>query len=123
LAVALDRELAMLDRHLHGRTAPEGLDAERASLLLVRAQERRRQAFDQVSRGGSLQHGHGLVQAVARGKHPAVAYEEGRRMSQEGLIDEFQEQRRIRYLESLLPGLRAAGKPVVDGAADVAEKD
>jgi hypothetical protein len=69
-----------------------------------------------------LQHGSGLMQAVAHGKPPAMAFEEGRRAKGAALTDEFQEQRRIRYLESILPSLRAKEKPTVDGAASTAEK-
>ena len=108
LAAALDRELEQLDRYFHSRGIPEGLDAQRARLLLERARERSHQAYDEVARGQSLQHGSALVQAVARGKHPAMAYQEGQQQAAQGLSDEFAQQRRIRYLEQVIPGLREA---------------
>jgi hypothetical protein len=111
MAQALDHELEGLDRHLRGNTIPEGLDLERARLLLERARERGREADDKINRGRSLQHGHGLVQAVARGQHPALAWESGRRSASEGMGEEFQNRLRVRYLEQIMPRLQEVTPP------------
>ena len=123
LALALDRELEELDRHMHRRSIPEGLTAERARMMLERAREKGREAQDQMSRGQSLQHGSGLAQAMAHGKHPAMAFEEGRRMSQDASVVEFHNRIRLRYLqESVIPRLHEKEKAAVDAAAGAAEK-
>lgn len=110
MAADLDRELEGLDRYLRSRAIPEGLESERARLLLERAKERGREVQDEISRGQSLQHGHGLMNAVARGQHPVMAFETGRRQVASASSAEFANRLRLRYLEQILPTLRAEAK-------------
>ena len=108
LAVALDHELEGLDRSFRSDSIPEGLDIQRVQMLLERSREQARQADDRIARGRSLQHGSALMNAVAHGKHPVIAYEEGRRETGAAMSDEFAIRRRTRYLEQVLPRLREA---------------